>query len=253
MAGSSLTTGFLVRPEDVHDEYFELRGDEAGHATRVLRVRPGQSIDAVDGAGHWYRGIIERVGDGVVIARLDQTQAEVGETVYDLRLVVGNIKNRNRFEVLVEKAVELGVSSLAVLQSARSVKSGLAAGRVERIVRAATKQSNRSRFMVVDGPHTIADALARDVAEQRSLIVCHEKADAGSSLALALSSVGSASRLSVWVGPEGGFTDSEVAELVSAGAAVASLGPSRLRAETAGIVASAGVNLLLAGASTDPV
>ena len=252
MAGSPLTTGFLVRPEDVHDEYFELRGDEAAHATRVLRVRPGQSISAVDGAGKRYGGTIVRVGDGVVVAHLDSTMSGVGETGYDLQIVFGNIKSRNRLELLVEKSVELGVSSLTVVQTARSVKFGLAAGRLERIVRAATKQSNRSCFMAISGPRTFAEALERDSQEQRALIVCHEKAAAESTLASALRSAGHPRRLSVWVGPEGGFTDLEIAALVSAGASVASLGPTRLRAETAGIAVGAGVNLLLAGASTEP-
>jgi len=102
------------------------------------------------------------------------------------------------------------------------------------------KQSGRSRLPTLTDPQPLADALS-EAADLR--ILCHESADPEAMLPMVLSHAEDARAISVLVGPEGGFSEGEVAAAEEAGWTVASLGPRRLRAETAAIVAAAAVML----------
>ena len=165
----------------------------------------------------------------------------MGEPAYALTLALGLLKNRSRFETALEKAVEAGVHTFVPLLTARTEKPTFRAARAEGILTAAMKQSGRSRRVRLAPPRPFDAVLSEDGHDL--VLLCHEQAGAERSVLDALRIAPDARRLLVLVGPEGGFTQDEVAQAGARGAHLVSLGPRRLRAETAGIVAAAAVML----------
>jgi 16S rRNA (uracil1498-N3)-methyltransferase len=243
-----MTTSFYAPPSAFRDAYVTLPDDEARHVGRALRKQPGDEIVVVDGVGGWHRVVLDHVDRRAAAGRVVETRHGIGEADYDLCIVLALLKNRNRYETLLEKAVELGVTEIVPLRTARTEKTSLKRRRAENILVAAMKQCGRSCLPHLAEPQSLDDLLARMSAEQ--LLLCHEQADASHTLAAALAAAPDASSWCVLVGPEGGFTEDEVEQTRTAGGTVVSLGPRRLRAETAAITAAAGV-MLVAGRRND--
>lgn len=235
-----MTTTFYASPSQFRNGRVVLPDDEARHAARVLRHGPGDEIVVVDGAGGRYRVRLTETGKRSAAGEVVAVEREVGEPGYRLRVGLGTLKNASRFETFAEKAVELGVSEIVPLVTERTERMSLKAQRMENILVAAMKQSGRSRLPTLTDPQPLADVLAGS-ADVR--ILCHESADPEALLPRVLSRDGQASAITVLVGPEGGFSEAEVAAAEDAGWTVASLGPRRLRAETAAITAAAAVML----------
>lgn len=234
-----MTTTFYVPPSYIQGGRVRFPEDEARHVTRVLRKQPGDEITVVDGTGGWHRVRLDQAGKRRATGTVLETRRDVGEPGYCLTVGLGLLKNRNRFETFLEKAVELGVHRIVPLRTARTEKERLREARARNILIAAMKQSGRSRLPALAPPQPPAEVVA---AAGEHTLMCHEQADAEAGLMEALAGAG-LDDLCILVGPEGGFTDAEVAEARAAGARVVSLGPRRLRAETAALTAAAAVML----------
>lgn len=235
-----MTTSFYVPPTSFRDNYVRLPQEEAHHATRVLRKRAGDEIVVVDGEGGWHRVRLDQVDDQYVGGTVVDTRRDVGEPRYRLRIGLALLKNRNRYETFLEKAVELGVAEVVPLLTERTQKQRLRRKRAENILVAAMKQSGRSRLVQLHVPQALDDVLG-GAEEDELRCICHEAEEATNLLDLVQ---GSAASIRVLVGPEGGFTEDEVARAREAGYRVVGLGPRRLRAETAALAVAAGVSLV---------
>jgi 16S rRNA (uracil1498-N3)-methyltransferase len=240
-----MTTTFYAPPSAFRGRRVVLPDDEARHAATVLRKEAGDEIVVVDGEGGWHRVQLDHVRSEQVVGTPVETRRGVGEMDVDLTLGVGLLKHRNRFETLVEKSVELGVRCLQPLRTARTEKEGLRAERIQNLLVAALKQSGRTVLPSVPAPRPLDAAVPDADADVR--LICHEQVDAGGALLSVLREAFDAAprpaSVHVLVGPEGGFTDAEVRAAADAGFTPVSLGPRRLRAETAGITAAAAVAL----------
>lgn len=239
------TTAFYAPPDSVRGDTLVLPADEAHHAARVLRHGPGDEITVVDGAGGWYRVRLEAVSPNAAHGTVLERRAGRGEPPYELTVGLALLKQRGRYETFLEKAVELGVRRIVPLLTRRTEKPKLRQARAEGILVAAMKQCGRSRLPDLLDPTPLDEVSARVAADLT--LVCHEATDPEASLAKAVSRHSDARRITVLVGPEGGFTDDEVAAAAASGAEVVSLGRRRLRAETAALAAAAGVMLLRDG------
>ncbi|ARA91860.1 16S rRNA methyltransferase [Rhodothermaceae bacterium RA] len=235
-----MTTTFYAPPDRIRDGMIDLPGDETRHAVRVLRMRPGDALVVVDGVGGWYEAELVDASKSRAVARVIRTRREVGESPFEITLALALLKQRNRFETALEKAVELGVRRFVPLVTARTEKGGLKRSRAESILIAAMKQSGRSRLMDLSEPVTFDAALRLDVDLK---LVAHEQADPASSLVRVLAGPAYPERVLLMIGPEGGFTGEEVTRARSAGGRVVSLGPRRLRAETAALAAASALML----------
>lgn len=234
-----MTTNYYIPPEQIEGNRVVLTPEEAKHAAQVLRKRVGDRITAVDGAGGWYEIVLKEVTKRHVAGEIKGTKREVGEPEFKLAIGLGLLKNQKRFEVFVEKAVELGVSRIIPMQTARTEKSSLRVARMHKILVAAMKQCGRSRLVVLDEVMDWGDVLEMAVYDQQ--LICHEKI-AGEPSLLEVVQSGATSAL-ILIGPEGGFSEEEVKGAISRGFASVSLGQRRLRAETAAIAACAGIML----------
>ncbi|MBX6314173.1 MAG: 16S rRNA (uracil(1498)-N(3))-methyltransferase [Isosphaeraceae bacterium] len=220
-----------------------LAGEEARHLARVRRLGAGDLVEVFDGRGMAYRAEVCMVGkDHVELAAVG---SPITEPVPGVHLTLATaVPKGERFDWLVEKAVEVGVARLVPLQTERSVVDPRAAKleRLRRLVIEASKQCGRSRLMEIGSPMPLADYLGLEAAPIRLL------AHPGGSLAPSWPRGEPGGRAALAIGPEGGFTDAEVAAARAAGWQLVGLGPTILRIETAGLVGAA---LILAFLSSE--
>ncbi len=235
-----MTTTYYIPPDHFAGDEVVLPSDEARHAVQVLRHKVEDEIIGVDGAGGWYRIELTNIHKKNVIGRVVERRQNVGEPSFELTVALAMLKNVKRFEVFIEKACELGVTRIIPLQTARTEKTRFRADRMINILIAAMKQSGRSRIVQLEELTRFKDVLRAEAGSVK--LICHEKAPAENSLLKAAGAQDQESLL-VMLGPEGGFSDEEVEEAVKNEFSLVSLGPRRLRAETAAITACAGIML----------
>jgi 16S rRNA (uracil1498-N3)-methyltransferase len=223
---------FFVHPEDITGDRLVFKGDENRHLVRVLRKKTGDAVSAVDGRGRAYDVLIMKIGKGETTAEITGVREGTGEWDADLTLAQGLIKG-NRFDWLVEKASEMGVSRIVPVSTANSVLKALTPHRITRLQKialSAMKQSGRSVLPRVEAVTSFRDLLESS-REYDVKVIAHPVSEAGPG-----ASIPTGCRILCLVGPEGGFESAEVEEALGSGFHPVSLGPSRLRAETAGIV-----------------
>jgi 16S rRNA (uracil1498-N3)-methyltransferase len=224
----------------VHRGYAQIAGQDAHHLTRVLRVEAGQKFEISDNR-NVYLAEVESARKDLVSFVIVEQIATV-EPVVRVALFASLIKFE-RFEWLLEKATELGVEQVTPVEAERSEKgleqaAGKRLARWRRIAREASEQSRRDRLPEIGAPAGLADALQTG-ADYRYVL---EETDAKPILSVLPSVRRSADRVALLVGPEGGWTDRERAEIAAAGWIAVSLGNEILRAETAAIAALAIIN-----------
>jgi 16S rRNA (uracil1498-N3)-methyltransferase len=211
-------------------EVLRLSEEEVHHVHKVLRGRSGDRVQVVDDAGRLF--VAELLGQGE--ATILEEQPTAGEDEGEVVLYQAVPKGRH-MDLVVEKATELGVSRIVPLSTERSVVRLLEgdgkARRWRRVAEAAARQSLRLRIPEVAEIATFAEA-AREAGETGVLMHNGVKL-------LPLEDVVPGPAVGLFVGPEGGFGDGELVMAREAGLSLASLGPYRLRSETAGMVAVA--------------
>lgn len=236
-----MTTPFYAPPSCFTKDRVILPADEARHAVKVLRMRTGDGIVVVDGVGGWYEVTLTRTERDEVEGNVVATRRDVGETNRNVVLSLGLLHHRDRFEWAVEKAVELGVTGIVPLRTRRAAPGKIRRDRLEHIAVAAMKQSMRTRLPQLYEEMTLDEALVR-LSPTGTVLIAHEAAPDAPTPAQA---AGHTRSVSVLIGPEGGFSDDEIEAASAAGATLVSLGPRRLRAETAALTALADLMLHL--------
>jgi 16S rRNA (uracil1498-N3)-methyltransferase len=201
--------------------------DEARHVLKVLRGRAGDAIEVVDAEGSLFLAELDAAGGALVFEALKTFGDKDIEVVLYQAVPKGG-----RMELVVEKATEVGVSRIVPLLSARGVVRPRDAkvGRWRRVAEAAARQSLRLAVPEVAEPMGFPEAIEEVGGDG---VLLHNAPDLEP-----LESVISAPA-SLFVGPEGGWSEEEVRAAEEAGLALAQLGPYRLRSETAGVVAVA--------------
>jgi 16S rRNA (uracil1498-N3)-methyltransferase len=235
-----------------------LEGDTAHHLGHVLRAQKGQLYELSDGSAAWLARI-----EAVSRNRIDFTLLEplpASKPAVDITLLLAIVKF-DAFEAALEKATELGVSQVVPLAAARSEKNlvGAAAKRSERWRKILLESSQQSRRLRVPSLATTAQAAAafaaQSAGQQKFCILFSERPDAPvlrkilpgtPSVQTAESANVNPHALAIAIGPEGGWTDDELAAARSSGFHEASLGPLILRVETAVVSALAILNFALA-------
>lgn len=207
----------------------ELPAEEARHAAQVLRVAAGDRVELFNGRGQSATAEIESVSKRSVMAIAGPVEAVNRESPHPITLAVALPKG-DRGRLMVEKAVELGASRLVPLRCQRSVVEprGKSLERLRRTVIEASKQCGRNELMEIASPVALSE-LAQQSPETTLRLLAHP---GGTLSPTSIQPVGPAT---IAVGPEGGFTEDEVAQALAAGWASVSLGPRILRIETAAL------------------
>ncbi len=217
---------------------YTLDADAARHIAGALRMRIGEALTLCDGAGTDYACTLTAVGKEAVTVTVDAALPNTSEPSLAVTLYMG-LPKADKMEWIIQKAVELGVSAMVPVATARCVVK-LAAGdgakkqaRWQKIAAEAAGQSGRGIIPAVETPLSWREALAR--LERENTLICYE--GGGQPMGELVSPADRG--LSLVVGPEGGFDPTEVAAVKAVGGRVATLGPRILRCETAPIAALA--------------
>jgi 16S rRNA (uracil1498-N3)-methyltransferase len=231
---------------------------EAQHLAKVMRAKPGDEVSLFDGSGQEFTARVSAIGKSTVELEIVERRQTDRELKQALTLAV-SLPKGDRQKVLVEKLVELGVTRLIPLDTAWSVAEGTPAAllRLRRQVIEASKQCGRNRLMGIaeplslqsliqqasplaatapaegaSAPPTFHAPLARSRLTTERCVLAHPSG-------VPFASSNQTGPAIVAVGPEGGFTDDEVAAAATAGWEIVSLGPRILRIETAALALAA--------------
>ena len=220
----------------------EIKGDELKHLARVVRKRAHDVIEVVDGKGNLYTVVLTKIGRQVALGEIQKRTRYVGEPNFHLTLAQA-IPKGNRFDLVVEKGTELGVATFIPLLCQYSIVASTASrlSRWKKIAVAAMKQSTRSILPEITPAQTIYDVVRKKGLLKLGLIAATgrgAKSLSGLIPELKQKSFQLKSAI-ILIGPEGGFTSEELKKAVANGFYPFTLGPRRLRSETAGIAASA--------------
>jgi 16S rRNA (uracil1498-N3)-methyltransferase len=224
-----------------------VEGDEGFHAATVRRIRPGETLVLADGSGTVADCVVEEAGKRTLTARV--LERRTVEPARPTVTVVQAIPKSERSELAVELATEAGAEEIIAWQAGRCVarwdgdraEKGLRRWRA--VARSAARQSRRPHIPGVSGPLSTAELtayLADRVAAGALALVLHESAEQP----LADRPVATADSIVLVIGPEGGISDDELAELAGAGADPVRLGPTVLRTSTAAAVGLGAIGAL---------
>ena len=225
--------------DDICDGRVRLDAEESGHCVRVLRHRPGDEISVIDGRGTLYRCALEIADAKGAEARVIEAQPGFGAHPYHLTMAVCPTKNIDRFEWFVEKATEIGVDVIAPVIGERSERRVLKTDRLRRLTLSAAKQSLKAAIPTVAEPQSVRDFILAAPADALKLICyCFDDVERKQ-----IQQLLPAREICILIGPEGDFSPEEAALARERGWIPVSLGESRLRTETAAVVAVTAVYL----------
>ena len=219
-----------------------LDAEESRHAVRVLRLREGDELNVTDGKGNLYTcQIVEASDKACSIQSISPLISHLSP--FTFHLAVAPTKNPSRMEWLMEKAVEIGVGEITLLDCDHSERSFLKTDRLEKLAISAMKQSLHTVLPEIHPAVSLRDLLSTThypLPTQKFIAHC-EADKPRTPLATALQP---GQDTVVLIGPEGDFSDEEIALALECGFQPVSLGPSRLRTETAALYAVTAFNLI---------
>lgn len=195
----------------------------------VLRLSLGEEFIVCDGNGHEAAATITSITTDKLEATLHNFTTISHEPKRRITLYVSLLKREN-FELVVQKATEVGVHAIVPIISARTIKTGFAEDRLKKIILEASEQSGRGTVPSLSHPMSLIDAFAHEQGAQTKLFFSLG-GDAVDPQTLP-------DDVALFIGPEGGWTDEEITAAQNAGCTLASLGGLVLRAETAAICAT---------------
>jgi 16S rRNA (uracil1498-N3)-methyltransferase len=215
------------------DKEFTFNPDESKHIIRVLRKKAGDILNITNGKGYLFSSEIEQATPKKCEVRILSVDKKEPLRNYRLHIAISPTQHLNRFEWFLEKATEIGVDEITPLICEHSNHKKLKLERCKTIVQAAAKQSLQYYFPVVNEPIDFSSFLDQTVNYEQCLIA-HCKDVERVSLKTVISKN---TDTIILIGPEGDFSEKEISESVQKNYSPVSLGSSRLRTETAGIVA----------------
>lgn len=236
---------FYVSPDLISADAVVIKGEEFKHLSIVHRKKAREIVQVVDGRGNLYTVLLEHIGRQEARGSIQKRQRFAGEPNFNLTLAQA-IPKGSRFELVIEKGTEIGVSTFIPLLTERTVVNAgeTKLKRWNKIAVAAMKQSARSLLPEIHAPINFAEFMT-DCPVYDFQLIGHA-AGGMKSLTEVIESekrkhrdLNRIKKGIILIGPEGGFIDEEVQKALDLNFLPFSLGPRRLRSETAGIVAAA--------------
>ena len=233
---------FFVRPEQISGKEAYIEGPDWNHAANVLRVRPGEQVLLSVGEDWNYLCTVrevDRAGQRILLSVLEENQ-DVRELPVKISLYQGLPKS-DKMELIIQKAVELRAARVVPVETARCVvkldrkKAESKRARWQAISESAAKQSGRSVIPEIAMPMKYSAAL-KEAADSDVRLIPYENAEGMERTRKILESVQPGQKIAVFIGPEGGFEETEIRQAEEAGFEAVTLGKRILRTETAGFV-----------------
>jgi 16S rRNA (uracil1498-N3)-methyltransferase len=223
---------------DITPPTVTLPEEESKHALRVLRLKAGDPVIVVDGAGGYYQAHILDPHPKRCQLQITATQQQYRRRAYQVQVAVAPTKNLDRMEWFVEKATEIGIDDIFFLACERSERKQMNLERLEKIVISAMKQSVKAYKPRLHDLQPFRNFVAGcdPAATYIAHLEEHER--------LAFNRIAVPEKCCILIGPEGDFSPKEIALAYAAGIKAVTLGASRLRTETAALVACHTLHLL---------
>ncbi len=227
---------FLVK--NLISNLYSFDKEESKHF-KVLRLKNGDAVYLTDGKGNMHKAeVIDNNFNSTQVKIVDTFSAYNKRSFY-LHIAIAPTKSPDRFEWFLEKATEIGIDEITPIICDRSEKTHLKMDRLEKIIESATKQSFSAYLPKLNAPLPFNEIISSSSSQQKFIAYCND-ADRNH-----LKSVFIPEKpILILIGPEGDFSESEIAVAKKNNFIPISLGNSRLRTETSGVVACTIANLI---------
>jgi len=216
-----------------------LSEEESGHAIRVLRLEEGEEIRITDGKGFFYQAIITNAHPKHCEVAIITTQQQPSLWPFQIHIAIAPPKNLDRMEWFVEKATEIGIDAITCLNCRFSERHELKTARLEKIMISAIKQSQKAQLPQLTGMTSFQDFINQSFNGSKYIAHCEE---GKKSLLNQIYHPGE--NALILIGPEGDFSPEEISLAIKQDFQSITLGKSRLRTETAALVACHTIHLL---------
>ncbi len=218
---------------NITDGVVTIADEEQQHLSKVLRMRSGDEIYVTDGEGTLARGDIRLEGKKVLLDT-KEIQRKLPPFSRRLHIAIAPTKNIDRIEFFVEKATEMGVMEITLLQTEKTERKNVNIEKLRKQVIAASKQSLRTHFPIVNDLTRFSEFIKITDPKETFVAHCHEDLER-----TALNNILVAENITFLIGPEGDFSEKEIGLLAEQRILAVSLGTQRLRTETAGVFIAA--------------
>lgn len=240
---------FFAEPGQIGEKEIVITGADVNHIRNVLRMRADEEVLIADGQGAEYRCKLTDLGENEVRAQILWKLDGNAELASAVTLFQGLPKS-DKMDLIVQKCVELGVNRIVPVSTKRAVvkldakKEETRLKRWNTISESAAKQSGRGVIPEISGVMSFEKAL-EEAKKLDVLLIPYERAEHMAETRRVMGEIRPGQSVGVFIGPEGGFEESEVEEAVAAGARAITLGRRILRTETAGLAVMAMLGYLL--------
>lgn len=224
----------LFYDKDISGDFHVLGEEESRHCTKVLRLVIGDQVFLTDGFGNFYSTQIAETHQKKTILKINGCEKEYGKRSYRVHLAVAPTKMNERFEWFVEKATEIGVDEITPIICKNSERKFIKTDRLNRIAEAAMKQSYKAYHPVINEAVDFAKFIKQTSNYDQKFVAHSDDYSGEDFLGKAMQQQSS---YLILIGPEGDFTKEELLLAKAADFVEIGLGNSRLRTETAAVVA----------------
>jgi len=218
---------------EINNGKVRINDEEQQHIIKVLRMKNGEEIHVTDGKGNLAFGTLLTEGKKAHI-EVSEIQSDLPNFSSKLHIAIAPTKNIDRIEFFVEKAVEMGIYEITILQTEKTERKNINIDKLRKQAVAASKQSLRFHFPVINDLIKIQDFLKNIDSETTFVAHCHENL-----ARIDLKEIPKLENITFLIGPEGDFSEKEISFLAENNVKAVSLGNQRLRTETAGLFVAA--------------
>ncbi|MCX6231998.1 MAG: 16S rRNA (uracil(1498)-N(3))-methyltransferase [Bacteroidetes bacterium] len=229
----------LFYTPDITSATYTLDKEESMHCIRVLRLKEGSQLHLTDGKGNLFKAHLITADPKACVAEIIETIPNFGKRNFQLHIAIAPTKNIDRFEWFLEKATEIGIDEITPVFCEHSERNIVKPERLHKIITSAMKQSLKAYHPVLNDAVKLQSFLKKDYQAFKCIAHCEE--DEKISLQ---SAYPKGKNALILIGPEGDFSTTEIKNAIERNYQPVSLGNSRLRTETAGVVACHTINLL---------
>lgn len=232
----------LFYTPDINGITYTLSEEESKHCVRVLRLNEGDKIQLIDGKGGFYDAVITDNNPKRGSVKVLEHRKEVGKRNWELHIAIAPTKMMDRLEWFVEKATEMGIDGIALIDCKNSERDVVKTERIEKVAISAIKQSLKAYLPKIDEVLDFKKYIAQTKEFKGEKYIAH--CNYRGKLPHIKSEYKPGKNALVLIGPEGDFTRDEVKLALENGFKEISLGESRLRTETAALYAVAALNVI---------
>ena len=227
---------------NIKDDLIILDNVESKHCIKVLRKSIGDKVNVVDGNGNLYIGIIHLDNSKECQIKIIDIINDYNNKNFYIHIAISPIKNHHRLEWFVEKAIEIGIDEISFIDCNRTLKKIIKMERIKKTAISAMKQTLKAKLPKINKICNYNDFIRNN--KEKNKFICHLEKENKSNIFSFKVDIQKNKNVCILIGPEGDFTENEINNSKNYNFKALTLGESRLRTETAGIIACHLLNII---------